>query len=133
MSSGLIESSTPGSILGRLEGQRVPFSLATPIEESTGAVGGWIGDGYRQKPVATLAFSETTLLPSIAAVIVVITEDLARLSRPGAALRVSSILGRRIAYFIDSEFCDPLSPKSSRRHSRPCRRSACRRRTYRRS
>jgi len=85
----------------------VPFSVRVPVEESAKPVGSWIADGSRSKPVTTAMFSDVTITPAIAACIVVISAELARLSTPSAAPTLARLLAKRLAEYVDAQFCNP--------------------------
>jgi HK97 family phage major capsid protein len=98
----------PATAIGRITGLRkVPFNTKVPAQ-SGGGTYGWVGEG-KPKPVTKLAFTSTTLPMHKSAGIIVITEELARLSNPDAedVARADMIAG--IATFVDSQFIDPAS------------------------
>jgi HK97 family phage major capsid protein len=61
----------------------------------------------KPKPVSKLAFSSTSLGIAKAAGIIVITQELARLSSPSAEARVRDDMVKGIAQFLDAQFIDP--------------------------
>jgi HK97 family phage major capsid protein len=98
----------PATAIGRIPGMRkVPFNTSVPAQTAGGTYG-WVGEG-KPKPVTKLAFSSTVLPAHKAAGIIVLTEELARLSSPAAedVARADMIAG--IAAFVDSQFLDPAS------------------------
>ena len=109
MADEFIELLRPATILGRLPGlHRVPFLISVPTQTS-GASAGWVGEGA-PKPLSSLTFGTTTMPQHKAAVIVVITEELARFSNPSAEALIRSDLIAAIAQFLDREFLDPNKP-----------------------
>jgi HK97 family phage major capsid protein len=106
MASEFVELLRPASIVGRLPGlHRVPFNIKLP-RQTAGASAGWVGEGA-PKPLSKLAFDTIQLGAFKVAVIVVITEELARFSNPSAEALIRSDLIAAIAQFIDSQFLDP--------------------------
>jgi HK97 family phage major capsid protein/HK97 family phage prohead protease len=106
MASEFIELLRGASIVGRLAGlHRVPFNVKIP-RQTAGASAGWVGEGA-PKPLSKLAFDAITMPFNKVAVIVVITEELARFSNPSAEALIRNDLIAAITLFIDSQFLDP--------------------------
>jgi HK97 family phage major capsid protein len=96
----------PKTLLGRLTGLRqVPFNVKIP-RQTAGASAGWVGEGA-SKPISSLAFDMITIPWAKIAVIVVITQELARFSSPSAEMLVRDDLLASIAQFMDQQFIDP--------------------------
>jgi HK97 family phage major capsid protein len=98
----------PATVIGRIVNpslRRVPFNIRL-AGKTTGSTVGWVGEGA-VKPVSALAFSETTLAWAKAAGIVVITEELARFSSPGAEDTIIADLRDTMVQFLDTQFLDP--------------------------
>lgn len=94
------------TVVNRLTALRkVPFNVAVPAQTAGGAYG-WVGQGLA-KPVTSLAFSTVTLGMAKIAGIVVITEELARLSSPSAEDTVRTDMVAGVATFMDTQFMDP--------------------------
>ena len=94
------------TILGRITGLReVPFNTKVPTQTAGGTYG-WVGEA-KPKPVTKLAFSATTLGYSKAAGIIVLTEELVRLSNPAAEDLARRDMIAGIARFLDTQFIDP--------------------------
>jgi HK97 family phage major capsid protein len=106
MASEFIELLRPATILGRMSGFRtVPFNIRIP-RQTAGATAGWVGEG-QPKPLSALAFDSITLGHYKIAVIVAITEELARFSNPSAESTVQRDMQDTIAQFMDQQFTDP--------------------------
>jgi HK97 family phage major capsid protein len=91
--------------MGRLNGyRRVPFAIKIP-RQTAGATAGWVGEGG-SKPVSKLAFDQITLPWTKMAVIVVITQELARFSTPSAEQLVRDDLIAAIGEFMDNQLLD---------------------------
>jgi HK97 family phage major capsid protein len=90
------------SVLGRLNLRRVPFNVQIPVQ-TAGSLVAWVGE-TSPKPVGELAFTSVTLGYSKVAGIVVISEELARLSTPSAEETVRTDLVAAISEFIDQQF-----------------------------
>ena len=101
-----IELLRPATIIGRIGGlRRVPFNTKVPTQTAGGTYG-WVGEA-KPKPVTKLAFSAQTLTYSKAAGIIVLTEELVRLSNPSAEELVRRDMIAGIAQFLDAQFIDP--------------------------
>lgn len=105
MSSEFVELLRPETFLGRMTGFRnVPFQVRMP-RQTAGASAGWVGEGA-PKPVSKLAFDTITIPHTKTAVIVAITEELARLSSPSAQATVQQDLVAAISQFLDQQMVD---------------------------
>lgn len=102
--SEFIELLRPVTVFDQLTGRmtRIPFNVRVPMQ-TAGATANWVGEGL-SKPVSALAFDAVTFPFAKIAVIVVITQELARFSSPSAELRVRDDLRDAVAQFIDSQF-----------------------------
>ena len=101
-----LELLRPATILGKIENLReVPLNTKVPAQTAGGTYG-WVGE-TKPKPVTKLAFATETLGVAKAAGIIVLTEELVRLSNPKAEeiCRRDMIAG--IAQFLDQQFIDP--------------------------
>lgn len=106
MSSEFIELLRPLTFQGRMTGFRnVPFLIRMP-RQTAGATAGWVGQAA-PKPVSSLAFDSVTIPHTKLAVIVAITEELARFSSPSAEATVRQDLLDTIAAFMDVQMIDP--------------------------
>jgi len=96
----------PATIIGKINGLRtVPFNTKVPAQSAGGAYG-WVGEG-KAKPVTKLAFTSETLGIAKAAGIIVLTEELVRLSNPSAEALCRADMVAGIAAFLDQQFIDP--------------------------
>jgi HK97 family phage major capsid protein len=96
----------PETILGKVSGfKRVPFNVSVPIQTGGGTYA-WVGEGA-PKPVGNLQFSSTTLGIAKAAGIIVISEELAKISSPSAEAVVRNDMIRGMAQYLDQQFIDP--------------------------
>lgn len=106
LASEFIDLLRPQTIIGRLPSlRRVPFNVRMP-RQTGGGTYGWVGEG-KAKPVGELAFDEITMRWAKAAGIIVITEELARMSSPSAEAIVREDMIRGIAQFLDEQFTNP--------------------------
>ncbi len=93
----------PMSVMGRLQGlRRVGFNSRIPRENSVIAVE-WVGEG-RSKPVGALAFDSVSITFAKCALIVGITDELARFSNPNAEVLARDTLANGITKFVDEQF-----------------------------
>jgi len=101
-----LELLRPATILGKIPGLRtVPFNTKVP-SQTAGGTYGWVGES-KPKPVTKLAFAADTLSMTKAAGIIVLTEELVRLSNPSAEDLVRRDMIAGIAQFLDAQFIDP--------------------------
>jgi len=106
MASEFIELLRPETIVGQIQGwKNVPFNVRMP-RQTSGATAGWVGEGA-PKPVSKLQFDSFTIPHTKIAVIVAITEELARFSTPSAEATVRQDLITTIAQFMDRQMFDP--------------------------
>jgi HK97 family phage major capsid protein/HK97 family phage prohead protease len=106
ISSDFLELLRPATILGKIPNLRtVPFNVKVP-SQTAGGTYGWVGEA-KPKPVTKLAFSAETLTIAKAAGIIVLTEELVRLSNPSAEALVRNDMIAGIARFLDTQFIDP--------------------------
>jgi HK97 family phage major capsid protein len=106
LASEFVEMLRPATLLGRLAGvRRVPFDVSFP-RQTGGASVAWVAP-MTPAPVSALAFESATLGIAKASGIVVITTELARLSRPGGEQLVRAELAKAMTQFLDRQFIDP--------------------------
>jgi HK97 family phage major capsid protein/HK97 family phage prohead protease len=91
--------------------KRVPFNVKVQSQTS-GASASWVGEG-KPKLVTKFNSTDTTLLFTKVAAISIITEELARFSRPGAEGLVRDELARSVIERLDTDFVDPAKAVSS--------------------
>jgi Phage capsid family len=107
LADAFIALARSASLLGRIPGlRRVPFRANVPVQTQGGSFY-WVAQNT-PKPITALAFDAgVTLGPTKASGVVVVTEELARLSVPGTegALRDTLIAG--LTQFTDEQFLDP--------------------------
>jgi HK97 family phage major capsid protein/HK97 family phage prohead protease len=106
IASDFIELLRPATILGKIPGLRtVPFNTKVPSQTGGGTYG-WVGEA-KPKPVTKLAFSSVSLGITKVAGIIVLTQELIKLSSPSAEALVRDDMIKGIAQFLDSQFIDP--------------------------
>lgn len=106
MSNELIELLRPATLVGRMTGLRsVPFNVRIP-GQTQGSTVAWVGE-TAPKPVSALGFEDITLRFNKLAGIVVISDELARLSTPSAEAIIRGDLVAQIAQFTDDSFINP--------------------------
>lgn len=106
MTGDFIELLRPATLVGRMTGLRtVPFNVRIP-GQTQGSTVAWVGE-TRAKPVSALAFEDITLRFNKLAGIVVISDELARLSTPSAEAIIRGDLVAQIAQFTDDSFINP--------------------------
>jgi HK97 family phage major capsid protein len=101
-----LELLRPETLIGKIPGLRqVPFNVSMPVQTGGGTYG-WVGEGA-PKPVGNLQFSTATIGIAKAAGIIVISEELARLSNPSAEAVIRNDMVRGMAKYLDEQFIDP--------------------------
>lgn len=106
LAAAFLEYLRPATIIGKIPNlRRVPFNIAVPQQTAAGSYG-WTGQG---SPVMVTKgdFASLTLAVAKAAGIIVITKELAQLSRPGAEGVFRNELVKGLAQFLDTQFVDP--------------------------
>lgn len=90
-------------VIGRIPGlRRVPFNISVPLQ-SGGGTYGYVGEGA-PKPVTKPTYGSATLRFEKAAGIIVITQELARFSRPDAELLVRDEMIKGLTEYFDTVF-----------------------------
>lgn len=106
VTSEFVELLRPATILGKIPNLReVPFNASVPVQTAGGSYG-WVGQGA-PKPVTKLGFGSATLGVAKASGIIVLTEELVRISNPSAEAIVRADMIAGIAAFLDQQFIDP--------------------------
>lgn len=96
----------PETLIGKIPGLRnVPFNISIPVQTGGGTYN-WVGEGA-PKPVGQLQFASVTLGIAKAAGIIVISEELAKISSPSAEGVVRNDMIRGMAQYLDLQFIDP--------------------------
>lgn len=114
IASEFVELLMPATIVGKLNGiRKAPFNTRMAVHD-VGATVNWVGEGL-VKPVSDLSFAELTLGNFKIAGIVVLTEELIRLSTPNAEEVVRRDLKDQIVAFMDRQFVDPTITATSSR------------------
>ena len=95
----------PLTILGRFPGLRhVPFNVSMPAQTAGGTYK-WVGQG-KWKPVTNAQYASVTLSFAKASGIIVLTEELVRMSTPSAEAAVRDELVKGAQAFLDVQFVD---------------------------
>ena len=106
ISNEFIELLRAATVIDKIPGLRqVPFNTKVPTQTAGGTYG-WVGES-KPKPVTKLAFSSQSLGITKVAGIVVLTQELIRLSNPKAEDLVRRDMVAGIAAFLDQQFLDP--------------------------
>jgi len=101
-----LELLRPRTLIGRVSGFRqVPFNTAVPSQTGGGTYS-WVGQG-NAKPVTSAAFATVTVPFAKAAGIIVLTEELVRLSTPSAEATVREEMIAGMGAFLDTQLVDP--------------------------
>ena len=101
-----LELLRPRTLLGRIPGmKRVPFNVAVAAQ-TTGGTYGWVGQN-KPKPVTKADYATVTLTFAKAAGIIVLTEELVKLSTPSAEALVREEMIAGMGQFLDLQFQDP--------------------------
>lgn len=101
-----LELLMPETIIGKITGFRaVPFNTRV-VEHTSGSTANWVGEGA-SKPVGENSFDAFTLPVHKCAGIVVLSDELVRLSTPAAETTIRDDLVKQISKFLDEQFIDP--------------------------
>lgn len=93
------------SLIGRLAAQMrpAPFRVKVPAEDSSGTNCAWIAESGL-KPIITLSMQSLALEEYKMALIVAISQELARMSKPSAETAIRQILVANVSRFVDAQF-----------------------------
>jgi HK97 family phage major capsid protein len=106
LASEFAELLRPETIIGRINGFRMtPFNVRVLVQ-TVGSTVNWVGE-KTAKPVTELDFTTVTMAYDKIAGIIVLTEELIRLSSPSAEATVRTDLVSSIAAFMDAQFVLP--------------------------
>jgi HK97 family phage major capsid protein/HK97 family phage prohead protease len=106
ISKEFVELLRAATIVDKIPGlYSVPFNTKIP-QQTGGGTYNWVGE-TKPKPVSALAFASLTLDWSKIAGIIVLTQELIKLSSPKAEDVVRRDMIAGIARFIDAQFTDP--------------------------
>lgn len=95
----------PLTLIGRIQGLRhVPFNVSMPAQTAGGTYK-WVGQG-KLKPVTNAQYAAVTLAFAKASGIIVLTEELVRMSTPSAEAAVRDELLKGATAFLDGQFVD---------------------------
>ena len=101
-----LEMLRPRTLLGQIPGLRqVPFNVSVP-SQTTGGTYAWVGQN-KPKPVTKADFATISVPFAKAAGIIVLTEELVKISSPSAEALVREEMIAGMAQFLDSQFTDP--------------------------
>jgi len=98
----------PLSIVGRLEGARRAPLGTTVGAQVTGGTYGFTGQ-TAPVPVGNMSLTNVSLPPTKAAGIIVVSDELAKLSTPSAVDIIRNDMVGGTAFIIDQLFCDPTN------------------------
>lgn len=100
-----LELLRPATLIGKIQGLRhVPFNVSMPAQTAGGTYK-WVGQG-KWKPVTNAQYAAVTLSFAKASGIIVLTEELVRLSTPSAEAAVRDELVKGAQAFLDVQFVD---------------------------
>lgn len=101
-----LELLRPRTLLGRIPGLRqVPFNVSVP-SQTTGGTYGWVGQN-KPKAVTKADYATVTVPFAKAAGIIVLSEELVKLSTPSAENLVREEMIAGMGAFLDVQFNDP--------------------------
>jgi HK97 family phage major capsid protein/HK97 family phage prohead protease len=101
-----LELLRPRTLIGRIPGLRqVPFNVSVP-SQTTGGTYGWVGQN-KPKPVTKADYATVTVPFAKAAGIIVLSEELVKLSTPSAENLVREEMIAGMGAFLDVQFNDP--------------------------
>lgn len=106
LSEEFINYLRPLTIIGRIAAlRRVPFNIKIG-RQTGGASVNWVGQAA-PKPLTSAAFDSVTLDLAKIAGIIVLSDELVKISNPNAETLVRDDLAEAVVQFMDSQFVDP--------------------------
>lgn len=105
LSNEFLEMLRPTTLVGKLNLRQVPFNVSVP-SQTAGGTYNWVGQG-KPKPLTNAAFATVTLAIHKIAGIIVLTEELVRISSPSAEATIRDEMIAGIRKFMDEQFLDP--------------------------
>lgn len=106
LSEAFVELARPASLIGKLTtASRVPFNVSIPTQIGGGTYA-WVGQGA-PKPVGSLSLESTTLEIRKAAGLLVLTEELVKLTAPSSIVTLRREMIRGMSKYLDAQFTDP--------------------------
>jgi hypothetical protein len=106
LADAFLEYSRPLSIIGKIPNLRkVPFNVAVSSQSTAGTYG-WIGEG-KVKFVTNPTYASVALTIAKAAGVIVVSEELLKLSARGAETALRAEMAAGIAQYLDGQFTDP--------------------------
>lgn len=101
-----LELLRPRTLLGQIPGLRqVPFNVSVP-SQTTGGTYAWVGQN-KPKPVTKADYATISVPFAKAAGIIVLTEELVKISSPSAEALVREEMIAGMSQFLDTQFTDP--------------------------
>lgn len=101
-----IELLRPKTLLGRIPNlRRVPFNVSVPAQTAGGTYA-WVGQG-KVKPLTKATLATVTLAINKIAGIIVLTQELVKISTPSAQELVQAEMIAGVTKFMDEQFIDP--------------------------
>lgn len=106
LADAFLELVRPATLIGRIPGLRhVPFNVSVPLQ-TVGGTYGWIGEGA-PAPVSESDFSTVSVGRSKVAGIIVLTDELVKMSSPSAVQVMQREMIEGTRRFLDAQFVDP--------------------------
>jgi len=106
LASEFVQFLLPQTFFGKIPNlTRVPFNVRIP-RDTAAITSNWVGEG-RAKPAAAGAFDSVSLTFNKIALIIGVTQELARFSNPAVETWARDKLAASIARFMDQQFVDP--------------------------
>jgi len=96
------------SVLDKLAVVPVPFNSSLPAQTSGGTFG-WVGEQH-VKPIISLAFGSVVVGFAKAMGIIVVTDELLRLTTPGTEPFLRTALAKGVSEFVDAQFLGTAAP-----------------------
>ena len=105
--TAFVDLARPQSLIGKLlpASRRTPFNVSVPVATAGGTFR-WVGpDGA--KPTGNMSLDSITIPVAKASGVLVLSDELAKLSGPGSEVAVRSELVRGMSAYLDAQFTDP--------------------------
>jgi hypothetical protein len=106
LEAAIVELARPMSLLGKIDRLvRAPFNVSVPVQTGGGTYR-WTGQGA-PAPVGNLSLSSATLPILTASGIIVVTQELLKLTSEASVAFLRNELVRGIAKYVDEQLTDP--------------------------
>jgi len=105
LANAFVEYAYAATVLGKLAVTTVPFNASVPAQTTPG-VFTWVGEN-KVKPLTKFDYATVTLGVAKSTGMLVLTDELLKLSSPGTETFLRNALTNGVSAFVDAQFLDP--------------------------